>query len=91
MIVHSWEWIEYEGLPGDPPHVGMYWPKEYTPENSPCPSGPHFYDPRHACFRCFVCEEPLGIGEVCECGVRYGYILENGKLRRKYEANDEAE
>ena len=82
MIVHSYEWHEAEL---DTPHVGMYWPKEYTVENSPCPAGPHFYDPKYSVFRCFICAEPLAINDVCKCGVRHGYILENGKLRRKYE------
>ncbi len=80
MIVYSWEWHEAEL---ETPHVGMYWPKEYTTAPSPRPAGPHFYTWNG--FLCAVCEEPLGVGEVCKCGVRYGYILENGKLRRKYE------
>ena len=80
MLVHSYEYHEPEGL--ETPHIGMYWPHEYTTAASPRPNGPHF-DTWNG-FRCFVCEEPLGISEVCQCGVRYGYILENGKLRRNY-------
>ncbi len=58
MIVHSYEWHEAEL---ETPHVGMYWPKEYTTTSQPRADCPQCGNNWHAsyfehgvCYDCWV-------------------------------------